>query len=262
MEGEVEVAVILLTYNQEKYLEASIVSVLNQKFERDFKLYIFDDYSSDNSLSIALKFQETFPEKVVIVKNEKNLGLARNFEKAILQVKEKYIAYLEGDDYWTDNQKLQKQFDILETNPKCVLVFHDFITIDEGNRIISDRNLFDNSLQKIRSQRDMVTGCLIHQNTMMFRNVVRIFPKGFFLAKNHDTFFIAYLSNWGEAEYVNCKPLHYRIHKESLWSSLSGRQKHWNGLVTYFMILFYIQPTYYGSVIGKIGSKMKSILLS
>ncbi|OOG68169.1 glycosyltransferase [Algoriphagus sp. A40] len=262
MEVKAEVAIILLTYNQEKFLEASVESVLNQKFEHSFKLYIFDDYSSDNSFTIALKFEEKFPEKVVSIRNERNLGLARNFEKAILQTKEKYIAYIEGDDYWTDDFKLQRQFEFLNSNPSFVLAFHDYVTIDKDDKIISDINLYEKSLQRNRSKREMVTGCLIHQNTMMFRNVIRTFPKGFFLAKNHDTFFIAYLSNWGVAGYVNCKPLHYRIHKESLWSSLSGRQKHWNGLITYFMILFYVQPIYYASVMRKIGSKMKSILIT
>jgi glycosyltransferase involved in cell wall biosynthesis len=257
-----EVAVVLLTYNQEKFIKYSIESVLNQRFVKSFKLYVFDDNSSDSTFEIAKEFKRKFPDKVTLIKNTKNLGLAKNFEKAILYVKENYIAYLEGDDYWTDNFKLQKQFDFLEQNPRFILAYHDFVTIDAENHIISFKNLSNLSIQKNRTQKDMVKGCLIHQNTMMFRNIVRKFPKGFFWSKNHDTFFIAYLSKWGEAAYISCSPLHYRVHIDSIWSSLLEKEKHWNGLLTYINILFYVSPRYYGSVLWKIGSKIKLLILS
>jgi glycosyltransferase involved in cell wall biosynthesis len=259
---EVDVGVVLLAYNQDKFIEQSINSVLNQKFKGNFKLYIFDDHSTDSSFDICLRFQSMFPDKMVLFRSKVNIGLAKNFEKAIIETKSKYIAYLEGDDYWTDNYKLQKQFNFLEENPNFVLAFHDFVIVDENNTIISDKNIYNKFIQKNRSKRDLVTGCLIHQNTMMFRNVVRKFPLGFFLAKNHDTFFLAYLSTWGEAGYVACRPLHYRIHTNSLWSSLSGKRKHLNGLITYFVILFYIPYRFYGSVIRVMGSKLRSILIS
>ena len=257
-----EVSVILLSYNHEKYISFAIESILKQRFNKQFEIIILDDFSTDNTFKILNQFESNFPKKIECYKNSKNLGLARNFEKAILLAKGKYISYLEGDDYWTDPLKLQKQFNFLEEHPRFVLAFHDFITIDKGNNILSSQNLLNKNLQKNRTRKEMVTGCLIHQNTMMFRNVVRKFPLGFFLAKNHDTFFIAYLSNWGEAGYVQCAPMHYRIHNESLWSSLSGRRKQLNGLATYSIILFNVSPKYFGSILWKIGSKNKSIFKS
>ncbi|WP_425639477.1 glycosyltransferase [Algoriphagus yeomjeoni] len=258
----IEVSVILLSYNHEKYISFAIESILNQRFNQQFEIIILDDFSTDSTFEIINQFEVEFPEKLKSYKNSKNLGLARNYEKAILLAQGKYIAYLEGDDYWTDPLKLQKQFNFLEENPGFVLAFHDFITIDKGNNIISNMNLFNRTIQKNRSQKEMVTGCLIHQNTMMFRNVVTKFPSGFFRVKNHDTFFIAYLSKWGKAGYVKCNPMHYRIHSESLWSSLSGKKKHLNGLITYSIIIFYVSPKYFGNLIWKIGSKIKSILKS
>lgn len=257
----IDVSVVLLTYNHEKYISFAIESILKQQFDGTFQVIIGDDFSSDSTLEIIEKFHSSNSKVIQYYSNSRNIGLARNFEKGILQAKGKFIAYLEGDDYWTDTAKLQKQFDYLKKNPNCILAFHDFVTIDINNRVISERNLFNSFLQKNRSKKEMLTGCLIHQNTMMFRNVVRKFPVGFFLAKNHDTFFIAYLTKWGYAGYVKCEPMHYRIHKESLWSSLSSRKKHINGLITYSIILFYTPFIYSGSVVWKIGSKIKSILI-
>ncbi|SHO65394.1 glycosyltransferase [Algoriphagus zhangzhouensis] len=258
----IDISIVLLTYNQEKFVSKAINSILNQELSNSFEIIVIDDFSADDTFSLISEFQDKYPLNFKAYRNAFNLGLAKNYEKAVLLAKGKYIAYLEGDDYWTDPYKLQKQFNFLEENPDLVLAFHDFITIDSNEGIISDKNLKIDSLKKNRSKKDMVTGCLIHQNTIMFRNVVRRFPIGFFKAKNHDTFFIAYLSNWGEAGYVKCSPLHYRIHTNSLWSSLSGKRKHWNGLITYSVILFYVPFRYSRNLIWKIASKVKAIIIS
>lgn len=262
MEYEVDVSVVLLTYNQEPYIQQSLDSILCQKFSGTWEIIIGDDCSTDATFQLIQSVKSPQSNLITSYSNDLNLGLARNFEKGILKAKGKYIAYLEGDDYWTDQLKLQKQFNLLEENPEFILTFHNFITIDESDRLVSDKKLFDKNLQRNRSKKDMITGCLIHQNTMMFRNVVKEFPFGFFIAKNHDTFFIAYLSNWGEAGYVKCEPMHYRIHNDSLWSSLSQMNKNFNSLLTYLIILFYVPIKYWGSIIWRIGLKVKSILKS
>lgn len=256
----IDVSIILLTYNQDRFVQQALNSIFSQIYSIEVEIIVGDDHSNDQTINIINNYLVNTRDVVNLYSNTNNLGLARNYEKAVKLAKGKYIVYLEGDDYWTDPLKLQKQFDFLEANRRFVLSFHDFLTIDTDNNIISDKNLFNISLQKNRSRKDMVTGCLIHQNTMMFRNIVKKIPFGFFAAKNHDTFFIAYLSKWGEAGYVKCQPLYYRIHGDSLWSSLSGKRKHLNNLITYLIILFYVPPRYFGNVIWKLGSKIKSLI--
>jgi glycosyltransferase involved in cell wall biosynthesis len=262
MEYEIDVSVVLLSYNQELFIQQSLDSILCQKFKGTWEIIIGDDCSSDSTFQIIQSVKSPHSNLIRSYSNDLNLGLARNFEKGISQANGKYIAYLEGDDYWTDPLKLQKQYDFLETNPNYVLAFHDFITVDKFGTILSDKNLNNSALKRHRSKKDMVTGCLIHQNTMMFRNIISKFPKGFFLVRNHDTFFIAYLSHWGEAGYVICEPLHYRIHSKSLWSNLAEKRKHMNGLITFSILLAYIPFRFYGFVIRKIFSKFKFYLKS
>lgn len=259
---QIDISVVLLSYNHEKYISQAIDSIIIQNFIGKWELIIVDDFSKDNTREIIENYSLEYPNLIKAIYNLSNLGLSKNYEKAIQISKGKYIAYLEGDDYWTDNKKLQKQFNFLEKNTQFILAFHDFIFIDEFGKSISEKNLSNPNLKRHRSQREMIMGCLIHQNTIMFRNIVGKFPIGFFLARNHDTFIIAYLSRWGKAGYVTCSPLHYRIHKESLWSSLSSKKKHLNGLITFLIILFYVSPKYYSNVFLKIGTKFKSIFTS
>lgn len=256
-----DISVILLSFNHEKYISKAIDSILDQQFTGTWELIIGDDCSNENTKNIINKYASHYPDLIKSYSNVKNLGLSKNYEKAVLIAKGKYIAYLESDDYWTDNFKLQKQYNFLEINPQFVLAFHDFVLIDEFDFIISDKNLTVSNLRRNRTKKDMVTGCLIHQNTLMFRNVIRKFPIGFFKAKNHDTFLIAYLAKWGEAGYVSCKPLHYRICRNSLWSSLSKSKKNINAINTFFWILLISDLKYSKFIFLKISAKIKDVIL-
>lgn len=256
----IDVSVILITYNQEKFVSQSFLSILSQRFTGEVEILISDDFSTDNTFNILNELSKG-KSNVRLLRNNENLGLSKNFAKVMNLAKGKYIAYLEGDDYWTDPYKLQKQFDFLESRPMYVLAFHDFVTVDKDDIIISDSNLMNTALMRNRSKKDMIIGCLIHQNTMMFRNVIEDFPLGFFKAKNHDTFLIAYLSKWGEAGYVKCDPLHYRIQENSLWSSLSVGKKNENALITYLWIFSIASFKTYMALAKKVLSKIKSIIL-
>ncbi|PZX49796.1 glycosyltransferase involved in cell wall biosynthesis [Algoriphagus ratkowskyi] len=258
---EIDISVVLLTYNQEYYVRQALDSILNQNFTGRWEIIVGDDCSLDNTANVIEIGKGNF-DFIKVFTNSKNLGLSKNYEKAILLSKGKYIAYIEGDDYWTDEFKLQKQFDFLELNPKYVLAFHDFVLIDNVGNIISESNLEKPNLKKNRSKKEMVAGCLIHQNTMMFRNVISKFPLGFFKSRNHDTFLIAYLSNWGLAGYVYCKPLHYRYLNTSLWSSLDNKKKHLNGIITYWWIFTIAPVETLWPLFLRLLSKIRSFILS
>lgn len=261
-ENNIDVSVVLLTYNQERYVKDALNSIVDQQFSGKWEVIIADDFSTDSTYEIIKSYQVKYPELFYVYFNDRNLGLALNYQNAVLKARGKYIAYLEGDDYWTDSLKLVKQFEFLERNLNCVLAFHDFLIVDNSGIVISDPNTKYLNLRRNRTSKEMVTGCLIHQNTIMFRNVVKSFPKGFLSSRNHDTFFIAYLSNWGEAGFVECFPLHYRQLENSLWSSQTSRKKHLNGLITCIQILFIANPIYYFDIFLKILSKSKALLFS
>jgi len=118
-------SVCIITYNHEEYIRDAIEGVLMQKVNFNYEIIIADDYSTDNTRKIILGYSEIYPNIFKLIFQEKNVGAAQNWLDLISFPKSKYIAYFEGDDYWTDPNKLQKQVDFLETSPEYSLCFHN-----------------------------------------------------------------------------------------------------------------------------------------
>ena len=116
------VNIVMLTYNEEKFVSQAIDSVLEQVCNFPFLLVIFDDCSTDNTAAICRDYSLKYPQKIHFTQNITNLGLIKNYREALHFCKAKYIAILEGDDYWIDKYKLQKQVVLLESNSEIGLV--------------------------------------------------------------------------------------------------------------------------------------------
>ncbi len=122
------VSVCVFTYNYEKYLHQTIDSIVSQQCDFDFEILICDDCSTDNTLKIANQFQKKHPELIRVLEHAENLGGTKNWIRAIQSCKGKYIALMDGDDYFSDSTKLKKQVEIMERDNTLVLCFH---SVDE-----------------------------------------------------------------------------------------------------------------------------------
>jgi glycosyltransferase involved in cell wall biosynthesis len=116
-----KVSVIIPCYNFEDYIEQAILSAVSQKTNFEFEILVRDDMSSDNS-QICIERVANFNPNVKYFKPEENWGF-KNIKFLIEQCKGEYIAWLDGDDYWTDVYKLQKQVDFLDSNPDYIMTF-------------------------------------------------------------------------------------------------------------------------------------------
>lgn len=129
-------SVCLITYNHAPYIKDAIEGVLMQKVNFSWELIIADDFSTDVTREIVLEYKEKYPDFIKLILQEKNVGAAQNWRDLITSPKSKYIAYFEGDDYWTDPLKLKKQVDFLESHSDYCLVYSDYnILIDKKNKI-------------------------------------------------------------------------------------------------------------------------------
>ena len=132
-----EVSVLMVVYNHEKWLEKAILSIINQVTEYKFCLYIHDDCSTDRSRDIIGKYACKYPKNIVPVfakKNRLSRGISPFAQILLPMAKGKFVMCCEGDDYWVDNRKIQKQIDYLKNNLECRLCFGNEIRIDkEGN---------------------------------------------------------------------------------------------------------------------------------
>jgi len=132
-------SVIFITYNHEKYVKKALMSVLNQKTNFDFEVIVGEDCSTDSTREILTEIYNQYPDKVKLLFREKNLGRPTlNVYQTTMECRGKYLAYLEGDDYWTDEYKLQKQVDFLESHPEYIACSHSCLLIDENDDEIVD----------------------------------------------------------------------------------------------------------------------------
>ncbi len=128
-----KVSVIVATYNQEKYIGKAIDSILNQKTDFEFEVLVGDDVSKDRTGLIVKEYGERYPDIIKPVIRTRNLGAFPNFKDLFDRAQGEYIALLEGDDYWIDENKLQKQVNFLDAHRDYAAVFGKSIVIDESD---------------------------------------------------------------------------------------------------------------------------------
>lgn len=126
------VSVCMITYGHERYIKQAIEGVLMQECNFDVELIIADDCSPDSTSAVITSIQKNHSNSSWInyTKHTKNKGMMPNFVWTLEQCQGKYIAICEGDDYWTDPLKLQKQVDFLETNAEYGICFHNVMELN------------------------------------------------------------------------------------------------------------------------------------
>ncbi len=132
-------SVCLITFNHEYFIGKAIEGILRQKTNFNFELVIGDDCSTDNTVKILMDYEKKFPGKFKLFTSLKNLGLKENFLRTVRSCEGRYIAYLEGDDHWISDNKLQRQVDLLENHPDVSLVHTNFKLWSVDENTIEDR---------------------------------------------------------------------------------------------------------------------------
>lgn len=125
------VSVICTCYNHEKYIAKALDSFLMQKTDFAFRVLVGDDASTDGSPAIISEYAERYPDIIVPVLRSENIGGGHNWEDLVSRCDTDYIAFCDGDDYWTDENKLQRQFDLMESDASLRACFHDTLIVDE-----------------------------------------------------------------------------------------------------------------------------------
>ncbi len=159
----------MLTYNQERYIKQAIDSVLKQKTNFNFQLVIGEDCSTDNTRNICAYYAQNFPDKIKLLPAlSENKGLIKNYLRTIKECDGKYIAICDGDDYWIDNNKLQKQVDFLENNP-------EYYIVSTGLKKLYSNGKIRASIQRKTGENykfeDLVFENFIASVTVLFRNI-------------------------------------------------------------------------------------------
>lgn len=205
------VSVVMITYNHENYIKEAIEGVLMQESNYQIELIIANDASSDTTDSVIESIIKNHPRGSWIssIKHENNIGMMPNFIFALEQCSGKYIALCEGDDYWTDPLKLQKQVGYLESNAEYVLCFHPVDILKMDGSVVDD---FITSLPENYQSIETLArlGNFIHTPSVVFRNVLEEIPMEFYRSPIGDYFLYMMLLEHGELKYISDKMAVYR----------------------------------------------------
>jgi len=209
-----------------------------QETEFEYELVIAEDCSTDRTKDILLEYKNRFPEKIKLIANKKNVGLIKNFINGYKACQGKYIALIEGDDYWTDKNKLQMQIDFIERNPALSMCFTDCSVMDENEIVLRDRVPLDK--RKNLTQKEILSGyCPPFLTSLIKKDLIDEFPHGIYKIINLDFFLFNLITDFGDAGYIDKNTGNYRIHEGGIWSRKSESYYLMNNLKVRLALLDY-----------------------
>ncbi len=219
-----KVSVVTITYGHEKYITETLDGVLMQQYDGPIEFIIANDNSPDATDEVVKKYFLENPApsnfEIKYTKHETNKGMMPNFVWALEQATGEYIALCEGDDYWTDPLKLQKQVDFLEENKEYIAVGHQRIVVEND----FEKNFF--------SQDILYTQCVLFKNILnadYFKFTAEVF--------NGDTFLFNYLQMFGKVTNLNFVGAVYRMTGFGVYSSIDEINKINKALGTYSTLI-------------------------
>ena len=229
-----KISVVTITYGHEKYITDTLNGVLMQQYDGPVEFIIANDNSPDATDQVVKAYFEQHPVlenfEIKYTRHPVNKGMMPNFIWALEQATGKYIALCEGDDYWTNPLKLQKQVGFLEENPDIpacqharTLKFSDHEEIQEGNEHI-------------------FTQCLVLRNNFDRHFYLNIKRTGLF---NGDTFLEYYIKSTGLLGYLDFNGSVFRFDRNGVFSSLQAHQRLIKGLRSLEIILEFLEESDY-----------------
>lgn len=210
------VSVSMITYNHEKYIAEAIEGIVMQKTNFPFELVIGEDCSTDNTRAICIEYQKKYPDIITLRLPDKNQGMMLNWINNINAGRGKYIALCDGDDYWTDPYKLQKQVDFMEANPDFAMCSHPVYTLMCGTldeNIEMERDVLTTE-DIIRKDWGLLTA------SIFFRKDAHKTPDWYYTVKNGDYALQLIVSLSGKIKFLPEYMSVYRQHLGGMSSTL------------------------------------------
>lgn len=225
---EILVSICCITFNQEAYIRDALEGFVNQKTNFKYEVLLHDDASTDRTAEIIREYQERYPDMIKPIlqtQNQYSLGLTNvsgtwNFPRAVKNGS-KYIAMCEGDDYWTDEHKLQRQVDYMEMNPDCSLCFHSAQVEVQGSAV-TERMMRPYKTTRIVTAEEMIDKTSGYATaSLMFRtDMVKELPDFYNNAPIADIPLQLLAANRGYGYYIDEPMAVYRLGGAASWTTL------------------------------------------
>lgn len=169
-----KVDIILITYNQSKYIRQCLDSLIMQMLNCEIEVIVADDCSTDNTLSLIKDYSLNCSIKFTYLNSSRNIGFVKNYQRAFAACMGDYVAILEGDDYWIDPKRLQKHVNFLENHSKVVLTMNRYISFNEpmGNYkcpdwvLSEDYQYITGSDMALENRLGNLSACVLKKNAL------------------------------------------------------------------------------------------------
>lgn len=227
---EILVSIICITYNHEKYIVDALESFLMQKTSFKYEVLIHDDASTDRTAEIIREYEKRYPDVIKPIyqkENQYSRGVKKiNYRYNHTRAQGRYVAICEGDDYWIDPYKLQKQVDYMQSNPNCSLCFHAADIIKEGKGKIGEIKPYEKDCISPTEDIILGDGGFMATNSIIYRKDAMDNPPEFYFdAPVGDYPLQIITSTKTYAYYINEIMSVYRTGVKGSWSSRMALDK-------------------------------------
>ncbi len=238
-----KVSVAMVTYNHEKFIAKALDSVLMQHTAFEYEIVLGEDCSTDNTRNIVTEYKRRYPDKITLFLNEKNMGMHGNGAQVLQACSGEYIAMLDGDDYWTSAEKLQKQVDFLDKHRDCSACFHDALIVAEDG---SEEPIhYREEHKEFSTVEDVLVDNFIPTAAVMFRRrLTEELPAWANSLKMGDWVLHILNAIHGPIGYIDETMSVYVVHRGGVWS-MKTRQDHTLAMIELFEALDRHLPSQY-----------------
>lgn len=219
------VTVLLVTYNHERYVAQAIESVLAQRTEFDVEILISEDCSTDGTRAIVAAYQERHPDRIRLLLSDKNLRNNEVIARGIRAARGEFVAYLDGDDYWSVTYKLQRQVEFFDAHPACTLTFHNVLKIYEGQERPPQPSHPVPPGRLLTAEDLLATPCINSCAIMFRRAALPTLPDWYYSADLADWGLTVLLADQGPVGYVDELMGVYRMHAGGVWARNSRARR-------------------------------------
>ena len=229
-----KLSVLITTYNLKDYIDETMQSVLNQKTDFEYEILVGDDGSSDGTIQIVENWQKEYPERIKLFVMERDQNrkynriarASRNRINLLHHAAGEYVIFLDGDDVYTDEKKLQKQVEILDSpqNADCAACAHNiFVYWNEEKKHLLNT---ESGTFKITGEKYWKYGKYFHSDTVMFRNIFQTgFPQNINPDYFDDNIIVYSLLENGDIYYMPEAMVNYRQLENSSWNAVTDYDK-------------------------------------
>lgn len=245
--ADIKVSVCIISFNQQNYIQQCLDGVFSQKTNFEFEVIIRDDCSTDNTYLRIMEYIDNLEKekkkniKITVLDSTKNIGANDNFLETFKASVGQWLAICEGDDYWCDERKLQKQYDYAVSHSDCSLVVHPALVSD--NNVISKTSWVCNN-KTINKVGDVIRakGQFSPTSSYFFRReILNVLPLWFSTAPVGDYYMEIFATSLGSCHTIPDAMSVYRVNSTGSWSELLKKDKNGQRIInTYLSQLEYL----------------------